>query len=70
MNTFLCQSVRSLLAVAAAGVVGVASAAGISEFTPIDIMETVRQSEVESPFTFSTTGENDGSHSEQLFDGT
>ena len=32
-------------------------------------METVRQSEVESPFTFSTTGENDGSHSEQLFDG-
>ena len=70
MNTFLCQSVRSLLAVAAAtGVVGVASAASISEFTPIDIMETVRQSEVESPFTFSTTGENDGSHSEQLFDG-
>ena len=45
MNTFLCQSVRSLLAVAAAtGVVGVASAASISEFTPIDIMETVRQS--------------------------
>ena len=69
MNTFLCQSVRSLLAVAAASVVGVASAAGISEFTPIDIMETVRQSEVESPFTFSTTGEIDGSHSEQLFDG-
>ena len=69
MNTFLCQSVRSLLVVAAAGVVGVASAASISEFTSIDIMESVRQSEVESPFTFSTTGENDGSHSEQLFDG-
>ena len=49
--------------------VGVASAASTNEFTPIDIMETVRQSEVESPFTFSTTGENDGSHSEQLFDG-
>ena len=46
-----------------------ARATGIDAFTPIDIMETVRQSEVESPFTFSTTGEIDGSHSEQLFDG-
>ena len=71
MNTFLCQSVRSLLAVAAAIFCGAsaARATGIDAFTPIDIMETVRQSEVESPFTFSTTGENDGSHSEQLFDG-
>ena len=50
-------------------VVGVASAASTNEFTSIDIMEAVRQSEVESPFKFSTTGENDGSHSEQLFDG-
>ena len=49
--------------------VGVASAASTNEFTPIDIMETVRQSAVENKFTFSTTGENDGSHSEQLFDG-
>ena len=71
MNTFLCQSVRSLLAAAAAIFCGAsaARATGIDAFTPIDIMETVRQSEVESPFTFSTTGENDGSHSEQLFDG-
>ena len=71
MNTFLCQSVRSLLAVAAAIFCGAsaARATGIDAFTLIDIMETVRQSEVESPFTFSTTGENDGSHSEQLFDG-
>jgi hypothetical protein len=71
MNTFLCQSVRSLLAVAAAVLCGAsaARATGIDAFTLIDIMETVRQSEVESPFTFSTTGENDGSHSEQLFDG-
>ena len=71
MNTFLCQSVRRLLAVAAAIFCGAsaARATGIDAFTLIDIMETVRQSEVESPFTFSTTGENDGSHSEQLFDG-
>ena len=71
MNTFLCQSVRSLLAVAAAVLCGAsaARATGIDAFTPIDIMEMVRQSEVESTFTFSTTGENDGSHSEQLFDG-
>ena len=46
-----------------------AQAASTNEFAVIDIMKTVRQSEVESPFTFSTTGENDGSHSEQLFDG-
>ena len=72
MNTVVCKFCRGAIAalvIAATGVVGVASAASISEFTPIDIMETVRQSEVESPFTFSTTGENDGSHSEQLFDG-
>ena len=64
---------RTLTSVAGAAVmifaIQTARATGIDAFTPIDIMETVRQSEVESPFTFSTTGENDGSHSEQLFDG-
>lgn len=64
---------RTLTSVALAAVmifaIQTARATGIDAFTPIDIMETVRQSEVESPFTFSTTGENDGSHSEQLFDG-
>ena len=40
MNTFLCQSVRSLLAVAAAVLCGAsaARATGIDAFTPIDIM--------------------------------
>ena len=64
---------RTLTSVVGAAVmifaIQTARATGIDAFTPIDIMETVRQSEVESPFTFSTTGENDGSHSEQLFDG-
>lgn len=64
---------RTLTSVAGAAVmifaIQTARATGIDAFTPIDIMETVRQSEVESPFSFSTTGENDGSHSEQLFDG-
>ncbi len=64
---------RTLTSVALAAVmifaIQTARATGIDAFTPIDIMEMVRQSEVESPFTFSTTGENDGSHSEQLFDG-
>ena len=55
--------------VAASVVSCVAQAASTNDFTPIDIMETVRQSAVENKFTFSTTGENDGSHSEQLFDG-
>ena len=58
MNTVVCKFCRGAIAalvIAATGVVGVASAASISEFTPIDIMETVRQSEVESQFTFSTT---------------
>ena len=50
-------------------VVGVASAASTNEFTSIDIMETVRQSTVESPFTASFTGELSGSVSMQLFDG-
>ena len=60
---------RSLL-IAAAVLCGASAALADGDaFTPIDIMETVRKSEVESPFTFSTTGENDGSHSEQLFDG-
>ena len=59
---------RSLL-IAAAVLCGASAALTDGDaFTSIDIMETVRQSEVESPFTFSTTGENDGSHSEQLFD--
>ena len=49
--------------------VGVASAASTNEFTSIDIMEAVRQSEVESPFTASFTGELSGSVSMQLFDG-
>jgi len=64
---------RTMTSVAVAAVMifaaQIASAASTNEFTSIDIMEAVRQSEVESPFTFSTTGENDGSHSEQLFDG-
>lgn len=64
---------RTLTSVAGAAVmifaIQTARATGIDAFTPIDIMETVRQSEVESPFTFSTTGEIDGSRSEQLFDG-
>ena len=71
MNTFLCQSVRSLLAVAAAVLCGASAAlaASTNEFTSIDIMETVRQSEVESPFTATFTGEQPGSVSMQLFDG-
>ena len=64
---------RTLTSVVGAAVmifaIQTARATGIDAFTLIDIMETARQSEVESPFTFSTTGENDGSHSEQLFDG-
>ena len=48
---------------------GTAQAASANEFTAIDIMETVRQSEVESPFTASFTGELSGSVSMQLFDG-
>ena len=64
---------RTLTSVAGAAVmifaIQTARATGIDAFTPIDIMEAVRKSEVESPFTFSTTGEIDGSHSEQLFDG-
>ncbi len=64
---------RTLTSVAGAAMmifaIQTARATGIDAFTPIDIMETVRQSEVENKFTFSTTGESDGSHSEQLFDG-
>ena len=64
---------RTLTSVVGAAVmifaIQTARATGIDAFTLIDIMETARQSAVESPFTFSTTGENDGSHSEQLFDG-
>ena len=54
------------IALAAAGV---AQAASTNEFAAIDIMETVRQSAVESPFTASFTGELNGSVSMQLFDG-
>jgi len=69
--TALKNRTKTSVAVAAVMIFAaqIARAADIGEFTPIDIMEAVRQSEVESPFTFSTTGENDGSHSEQLFDG-
>lgn len=49
--------------------VQITQATGVDAFTPIDIMEAVRASTVENKFTFSTTGEVDGSHSEQLFDG-
>ena len=58
--------------VAAAAVLCCASAAlaaSTNEFAVIDIMETVRQSEVESPFTATFTGEQPGSVSMQLFDG-
>ena len=55
--------------VACLAVAGVAMAASTNEFTVIDIMETMRQSEVESPFTAAFTGELSGSVSMQLFDG-
>ena len=57
------------LAAAFAAAIGVARAASTNEFAAIDIMETVRQSTVESPFTASFTGEVSGSVSMQLFDG-
>lgn len=47
----------------------IAQAASTDKFAVIDIMETVRQSEVESPFTAAFTGEQPGSVSMQLFDG-
>ena len=58
--------------VAAAAVLCCASAAlaaSTNEFAVIDIMKTVRQSEVASPFTATFTGEQPGSVSMQLFDG-
>jgi hypothetical protein len=62
--------------VAAAAVLCGASAAlaaSTNEFAVIDIMETVRQSEVESPFTVAYTGAHSASDSlsavMQLFDG-
>jgi len=65
---------RSLL-IAAAIFCGAfaARAASTNEFAVIDIMETVRQSEVESPFTVAYTGAHSVSDSQstvmQLFDG-
>ena len=65
---------RSLL-IAAAIFCGAfaARAASTNEFAVIDIMETVRQSEVESPFTVAYTGVHSASDSQsavmQLFDG-
>ena len=65
---------RSLL-IAAAIFCGAfaARAASTNEFAVIDIMETVRQSEVESPFTVAYTGTHSSSASMsavmQLFDG-
>ncbi len=52
---------------------GSASAASTNEYTAIDIMETVRQSEVASPITVAYTGVHSASDSQsavmQLFDG-
>ena len=65
---------RSLLTAAAIFCcASAASAASTNEFTFIDIMETVRQSEVESPITVAYTGAHSSSASTsavmQLFDG-
>ena len=69
MNTVVCKFCRGAIAALAIVAANAASAASTNEYTAIDIMETVRQSEVASPFTATFTGEQPGSVSMQLFDG-
>ena len=71
MNGSIVKKSAAKLVAAAAVLCGASAAlaASTNEFAVIDIMETVRQSEVESPFTATFTGEQPGSVSMQLFDG-
>ena len=72
MNTPVRESVRGLCAALLAAACS-AQAASTNEYAAIDIMETVRQSEVESPITVAYTGVHSASASQgavmQLFDG-
>ena len=71
MNGSIVKKSAAKLVAAAAVLCGASAAlaASTNEFAVIDIMKTVRQSEVESPFTATFTGEQPGSVSMQLFDG-
>ena len=75
MNGSIVKKSAAKLVAAAAVLCGASAAlaASTNEFAVIDIMETVRQSEVASPFTVSYTGAHSASDSlsavMQLFDG-
>ena len=75
MNGSIVKKSAAKLVAAAAVLCGASAAlaASTNEFAVIDIMETVRQSEVESPFTVAYTGAHLASDSlsavMQLFDG-
>ena len=75
MNGSIVKKSAAKLVAAAAVLCGASAAlaASTNEFAVIDIMETVRQSEVESPFMVAYTGAHSASASQsavmQLFDG-